>query len=222
MTLLRTVVEEISTYLVDQEPEFEFEHWTEAELVTYARDAARILALNFKSDYVARKVVTLQPGGKQTLPPGCDKFVSLDGMVGKDGAVIGAARRTSTGSIGTLRVPACAPTKGAKYQLTSWQFDLSDQRSFFVDPPVPPREQVRVAIRCFGPPAIEGLDVELPIPDYQIPILKELMLYYAYGVDTESVPARQYMDTHWRNAAALIAAERGIPVADARDTIPVT
>lgn len=222
MTTLRTVVEEISKYLVDQEPDFEFEHWSEEELVTYARDAARILALNFKSDYVRRKVITLQPGAKQTLPRGCDRFVSAEGQVGKDGVTLSLLRRTSTGALGTLRVPACSPSKGQKYLVGSWQFDLTDQRSFYVEPPVPRGETVRLAIACFGTPQVEGLDEELDIPDHQLPILKELMMYYAYGVDTEGVPNRQYMEAHWNNAVALIGAERGVPVVDSRDTIPVT
>ena len=222
MTTLRTVVDEISTYLVDQEPGFEFEHWTEEELVTYARDAARIIALNFKSDYVRRKVITLQQGAKQTLPSGCERFVTADGQVGKDGAITSMLRRTSTGSLGTLRVPACPTPKGQKFRVSSWQFDLTDQRSFYVDPPVPPGETVRLAISCFAPPRVEGLDEELDIPEHQIPILKELMMYYAYSVDTESVPNRQFMEFHWNHAVALIAAERGVPVVDSRDTIPVT
>ena len=222
MTTLRTVVDEISKYLVDQEPGFEFEHWTEEELVTYARDAARILALNFKSDFVRRKVVTLQQGAKQTLPAGCDRFVTADGQVGKDGAITSMIRRTSTGAIGTLRVPSCPAPKGGRFRVSSWQFDPTDQRSFYVDPPVPRGETVRLAISCFGPPQVEGLDEKLDIPEHQIPILKELMMYYAYGVDTESVPNRQYMEAHWNNAVALIGAERSVPVVDSRDTIPVT
>ena len=37
--ILRTIVEEVSRYLVDQEPDFEFAHWSEQDVLTYLQDA---------------------------------------------------------------------------------------------------------------------------------------------------------------------------------------
>lgn len=222
MPTLRTIVEEVSKYLVDQEPDFEFEHWSEDEILTYARDAMRIIAGNLKSLFVNQTTVTLQPGTLQRLPEGCT-LVGVLGTVRRDGTVNVTARRTSNRTLGLLRGKVCAPSRqeGDGYEVSEFQVDSSNSRTFYVQPPVPAGTAPQISVSCFGAPAIKSLDQEFDFPDHLIPALKEFMLYYAYGVDTESVPARDYMKVHWQNAVTLLGAEKVNQAINAIDLINV-
>lgn len=210
MAIARRIVEEISKYLVDQEPDFEFEHWSEAEILTYLRDAINIVSMNLKSMFTNTVPMRLSPGSLQRLPAGCSQLVSVLGMKNRDGSIRLTARRTSTRNVGLLKREPCS-TGGndpANYRVDEYQIDTSDLRSFIVSPPVPEGSSAEVYISCFGPPTLNSLDDELAIPDHLIPIIKEFMLYYAYGVDTESVTTRDYADRHWKNGVTLLAAEK--------------
>lgn len=214
MTTLRLVAEEVSRYLVDQETDYEFTHWTEADILDYTRDAARVLAMNLKNSFTTNKVVELQPGALQTLPAGCSEFVSVVGNVDKHGNLTDTVGKTSMKWQQTLSRPVCQRSgNGTGYKVTSWQFDVTNLNAFYVQPPVPPGQSPEVMIACFGIPPVESLDDELPIPDHLIPILKEFVMYYAYGRDTESVPARQYAEMHWKNGVMLLSSEKQAPAA---------
>lgn len=209
MTTLRQVAEEISRYLVDQEEDYEFTHWTEVDILDYCRDAARIVAMNLKASFTTNKVMDLKPGSLQTLPAGCSEFVSVVGNVDKYGVLIDTVGRTSFRAQQTLHRPLCVRSDaGPGYRVSSWQFDVSNLSAFYLQPPVPAGIKARIMIACYGIPTIRSLDDELPIPDSLIPILKEFILYYAYGRDTESVPARQYADMHWKNGVTLLSGEK--------------
>lgn len=212
MSTLRVIAAEISRYLVDQEPDYEFTHWTEEDILDFSRDALRITAMNLKGMFTTNKVVDLQPGALQTLPAGCTEFVSVIGNVDKHGVLTDIVGRTSLRATQMIHRPVCLRSDaGPGYRVASWQFDLSNMHSFYVQPPVPANVRAKVMIACYGVPRVLSLDDELPVPDHLIPILKEFILYYAYGRDTESVPARQYADMHWKNGVALLGAERQSP-----------
>lgn len=212
MTTLRVIAEEISRYLVDHEEDYEFTHWTEDDILDYSRDALRIVAMNLKAAFTANKVVDLQPGTLQTLPMGCAEFVSVVGNVDKHGVLTDTVGRTSLRATQMLHRPVCQRSDaGPGYRVSSWQYDLSSLASFYVQPPVPNNAKAKVMIVCYGVPRLLSLDDELAVPEHLIPILKEFILYYAYGRDTESVPARQYAELHWKNGVALLGAERQSP-----------
>ena len=212
MTTVRTVVEEVSTYLVDQEPEFEFTHWSEVEILTYLQDALRILAMNAKHLFVSDKVITLRPGENQTLAAGCDELRSVQGNVDRHGNLTTSTRRTSLRAAQTINRPMCGASEEG-YRVGTYQMDPGNPKTFNVQPPVPTRGTHRVLVSCYGVPLIRSVEEELPVPDTVIPIVKEFMMYYAYGQDTESVPAREYQRTHWSNGAALLAAYKTNPTA---------
>lgn len=224
MTTYRQIVNEISAYLVDQEPEYEFTHWSEDEVRTYLQDALRILAMNAKRLFVSRKIITLQPGAHQTLDPGCAELHSVLGAVNRRGEVVAPMRRASYRAATSIARPTCAGAGG--YRPTTYSVDSGDARSFVISPPAPAGGREKVAVMCFAPPVIHHLDEEYPAPDDTIPIVKELMMYYAYGQDTESVPARDYQKTHWTNGVSLLGAYVGRPalqttVAQTPSEVPV-
>ena len=87
MTTYRHIVEEVSEYLVDQEENFEFMHWSEDEVRTYLQDALRILALNAKHLFVHERLVALKAGAFQSLGPGCE-LQSVRGVVNRRGELV--------------------------------------------------------------------------------------------------------------------------------------
>lgn len=218
MTTVGILATEISDYLVDQEPGFEFEHWSERAVLTYIRDALRILVLNFKGEFTKTRRIQLQPGVRQVLPADCDEFVRASAQVDTRGKSVSYLRRASSATIGVLDSTACPPGR-AGYRARTYQYDSSNKREFIVEPPVPEGAVFWLEIQCVQVPAVDSFDSVLELPAHLIPALKELVLYYAYGVDQESVTARAYSDAHWKNAAALISVERATPPIDNVDTI---
>lgn len=211
------IVQEVSKYLVDQERDFEYEHWTEAELLTYLRDALRILSMNFKGQYTTTQRVPAAAGSAQPLPADCGEFVSVLAQVNAKGGVVSYLRRASSGTIGVLGAAACA-VKGV-FKARTYQQDSSNKGVVWIEPPVPDGDKSFFGVQCVCTPKVDSPESVLQIPDQHIPIIKELMLYYAYGVDQESVTSRQYADTHWKNAAALIGVERATPSVNNADPI---
>lgn len=204
MTTYRSIVREVSEYLVDQETGFEFTHWSEDEVTTYLQDALSILAMNLKHLFVKSRDVELVEGTHQQLGQGCE-MRSVVGSVDRNGALLGFARRTSHQAATLLARPECAPSRQERgYTVRSYHLDPGAPESFYVSPPAPAGARVKVA--CFAVPRIDSLDEEIAVPFELVPVLKEFMLYYAYGQDTESVPARDYQKTHWANGVSLLAA----------------
>ena len=214
MPTLRDVVVEVSQYLVDQEPDFEFTHWEESDILTYLQDALRILSINLKYLFVSDKVIDLKPGSYQQAAAGCSDIRAVLGSVDKYGTPTSGARRTSLRAAQTINRPICQPAGGEhEYRVTNFQLDPGNPKTFFVQPPVPARGKHRALVSCFSVPRLTSLGQELPVGDQYIPILKEFMLYYAYGRDTESVPARDYQKIHWDRGAQLLAAAKGTQLA---------
>ena len=208
MPTLREVVVEVSRYLVDQEPEFEFTHWEEQDVLTYLQDALRILAINLKYLFVSDKIIDLKPGAYQQTGDGCSDLRAVLGSVDRHGALISGARRTSLRASQALNRPICAVSGDGGYKLTNFQLDPGNPKTFYVQPPVPRRGRHRALVSCFSVPKLRSLDQELSVGDEYIPIIKEFMLYYAYGRDTESVPARDYQKTHWDRGVLLLGAAK--------------
>lgn len=206
MTTYRSLVQEVSEYLVDQEAGFEFTHWSEDELTAYLQDAISIVAMNLKHLFVRERDVELTPGSQQRLGQGCE-MRSVLGTVDRNGKLLGFARRTSHQAATLLSRPECSPSRSPRgYQVRSYHLDPGNPDTFYVTPPAQAGTRVKVA--CFSTPRVRSLDEEVAVPFELIPVVKEFMMYYAYGQDTESVPARDYQKTHWSNGVALLAAAR--------------
>ena len=203
MTTYRDIVTDVSTYLVDQERNFEFTHWSEAELKTYLQDAIRVVAMNAREFFVRESTVQLSPGTRQVLGEGCS-LSSVVGLVDKYGNVKAPMRRTSHRAATTLARPVCAAS--GPYTPRTYSIDTADARSFYVQPPVPQDGSYELQVNCYAAPSVDSLDQAAEVPGDLVPIIKEFMLYYAYTQDTESVPAREFGATHWQNGVTLLAA----------------
>lgn len=206
MTTYRSIVREVSEYLVDQEPEFEFTHWSEDELMAYLQDALSIIAMNLKRLFIRERDVELVEGAMQRVGDGCE-LQSVLGTVDRNGHLIGFARRSSHRAATQVGRPLCVPSRSPRgYTVRSYHLDPGNPDVFYVEPPAPAGARMKVS--CFTAPRINSLDEEVAVPLELVPLLKEFMLYYAYGQDTESVPARAFQEVHWNHAVALLEAAR--------------
>lgn len=80
-----------------------------------------------------------------------------------------------------------------------------------VYPPVPEGANVEVDILCAQTPQADSDGAFVDVPTNVIPAVEELMLYYLYDIDSESVPNRGRSATHWEVAMTLLGVGKNVP-----------
>lgn len=211
MISARQLITEVSTYLVDQDPDAPFEHWSEDDLLGYFRMAVEIIASTQKEKFIKRVSMPLVAGSIQTTPDRCQDLSSVLGQTDAQGRVISHPRRVVSNGIhlqGRIGCPDCRADTTGEYRIDSWRYDDNDPNVLYVDPPVPEGVSASLELTCFSPPRVDNMDTEVDLGAQLRPAIFELMLYYAYGVDTESVPSRDRSAVHWSNAMTLLGADR--------------
>lgn len=213
MISARQMVEEVSIYLVDQDPDAPYEHWSETDLLSYFRLAVGIVASIQKDKFVRRVSMPIVAGAVQTAPDICHDMMNILGQYDSSGVLTNFPRRVIMDGMHLSGKIGC-PTnmRGAdadNYVVDSWRYDSSNPNIIYIDPPAPTGVNATLEITCFAPPRVDTLDSEVDLGDQLRPAIFELMLYYAYGVDTESVPSRDRSAVHWNNAFALLGLDGG-------------
>lgn len=213
MISARQLIEEVSTYLVDQDPDAPFEHWSETDLLSYFRLAVEIVASTQKDKFIKRTSLTLISGAVQTLPTNCHELTGVIGQMDEAGTLTNFPRRTVHAGMhlkGRLGCQDCrTATLGVvDYAVDSWSYDPDNPNVIFVEPPVPAGVSASLELTCFVPPVVDNIDSDVDLGQQLRPAVFELMLYYAYGVDTESVPSRDRSISHWNNAIALLGIDK--------------
>jgi hypothetical protein len=209
----RELITDVSRYLTDQEEGFEFEHWTEADLFLYFRLALSIVANTAKEKFTKRIEVPLKTGTMQTLPDKCEEFDTVNGTLNTLTGDITFARRVKTSNIRALNRPLCKSTTNSDdgYTVDSWDYDEDDSNTIYVYPPVPAGTDAKMVVTCYSPPDPTSLDEQVNISSSYLSAIFELMLYYGFGVDIESVPSRDRSETHWNKAAELLGLDAKAP-----------
>lgn len=206
MIRARTLIDMVSVYLRDHEADFEFTHWEERELAGFLQLAVELVSSTKPSLFTSRVDVKLVAGAIQSVPDSCQEFVSVTGQKDVDG-VITPVRKSSSKMALSLRRPICQATSSTgEYLISAWRYDPDDYNTIYVDPPVPTGVDATLTISCYNTPEIASADTVIKLPSHWKPALFELMLYYAYGVDIESVPNRDRSAVHWNNAVTIMAA----------------
>lgn len=206
--LVKDFADSIARRLVDAEDGYEFTHWTETDVIDAIRYAVGIVAMNRKGEFTREVDVLLRPGVQQRLGEGCKEMVGLVGTIDSRGEVVAPAVQTAYKSSTMLHRPICQSTRSdGHYVVRSWQRNLADTNGFSVQPPVPRGVDVRVRALCFSVPPVRSMDDELGVAEQHLPILSELVMYYAYSRDIESVASRDRATHHWRVAVELMRME---------------
>lgn len=212
MISARQMIDEVSTYLVDQDPDAPFEHWSEDDLLSYFRLAVEIIASTQKDKFNKRVTLPLVAGMLQTTPERCRDMTRVLGQADAAGMITSFPRRASMDGLhlrGKVGCPDCyANVSAGNYKVESWYYDEADPHTLYVEPPVPAGANATLEIVCFVPPVVDNADSMVDLGAQLRPAIFELMLYYAYGVDTESVPSRDRSAAHLNSAFTLLGIDQ--------------
>ena len=204
----RDIFEDVARYLTDfnQEETESYVHWTQEDILSYFKYAVAIIAAANKEDFNSAVKVDLRPGALQDVPPSCPDLVDIVGVIEADGQLSSYTRKTATDFIRRFKLPYCRTETayGAKYEMSSWGFLNGTTTQVLVDPPVPSGAKVTMLVTCFVQPTINTPDDDVPGLDRHKAAIFELMLYYAWGIDTESISSRERSAVHWANAMTLL------------------
>lgn len=204
------LIEDAKRYVVGyfEDDGEEYVHWTEADWISYARMAVGILATAESDLFTTVVDIKLEPGSVQYLPSECSALRSVRGQRGDNNSITSLIRKRSFSSINLPRIsrPSCHSTTSSTngYTVKSYAVDPADPTSLIVDPPVPDGVSATMVITCYSPPVLSSVEDDIQINDTHLPIIFELMLYYAWGVDIEDQANRERSDTHWNNAIKLL------------------
>lgn len=205
----RQFVEEVSRYLQDNEFEddVQYVHWTEDDLFTYFRLALSITSMVRSEEFVQTVDVELVEGAIQTLPHPCKSLKAMQGQKNDRGVITNKLREAKITHLASFKRALCLSAssmrKGA-YEAKTFSYDYDDPKTIYVDPPVPRGAKGTLTLVCYAPPDIKDIDEELDIDENVRPIIFELMLYYAYGVDIEDSGTRERSEQHWAKAMTLL------------------
>lgn len=202
MTTGADIVNSVSKYLDDQELGYEFTHWTEEELFEYLRMALDVIASTNRSKHSKHVEFPLVPGSLQTIPKNC-VAPAVVGYTDVYGIVQPVRKLTKEPSSG-IGKPLCSATTSGEYRLQSWAKSADDQNTVWVYPPVPQGVNTTMVVSCYSPPNPQTLEEELDITPEERAAVFELMLYYAFGTDVESVPNRERSEAHFNKAFTIL------------------
>lgn len=191
------LIQRVSAYLTDDEPGYEFTHWTEEDLRTYFDLALKVLTVAIPE--LARGTCTFKAdsGSFTALPSCCENLLGVVSVKVDGKELPYQPRRVTTRA---NRYAHCA-TNGA-YKMDSWAYDPQEGGNIYFVPPVPEGSEVEITAQCVK--ALEILDDSVNIPSRHEAALFELMLYYAWGVDIESPASRDRSAAHYKVAMDLL------------------
>lgn len=202
------LIEEVSRYLQDNEFEddVQYVHWTREDLFSYLRNAVAIVAMVRKEEFVSTVDVELVEGAVQTLPSPCKSLKTVQGQKNDRGVVMQRIRETKLSNLAAFSRAVCTSktTSSDGYVAKSYSYDEDDPKTIYVDPPLQKGQSGTLTITCYAPPQVTGINDELDVDENFRPIIFELMLYYAYGVDIEDNANRARSDAHFKAALQLL------------------
>lgn len=187
----RDIIGAVSFDLNDQEPGYEFEHWTYEMLKQYLLEALIDLSQTFYRFFIRRYVVKAESGGVwQQACCDCDQVVRVVGETDETGQKILRTLIRITDNpdnewpTDTEKICLKDPDE---YQMVGYSISDTDGKYFRLVPPPTDGKDHYVAIECYT--HIHSASDDDIIFWRFIPIVKEWMLARAYMVDGENNPA---------------------------------
>lgn len=185
------IIRQVSLDLNDQEPGFEYTHWSYDLLKSFLHDGLLLLSAQFKKYFVQQKVVKVQPGDVWQSACDCSQILRVLGETTKDGKqIIRTLFRAEDNLLATWAsdIRACQSC-GQKYAMSHFVINGADDSQFKIMPPLPrgvntPRY---VLVECVD--GLKDVSDDYEVRGRMIPLLKQWMLARAYMVDSENSQA---------------------------------
>lgn len=192
----------VARRLADFESGYEYEHWSEELLLDAYRYAVLAVAGSnkYKSKFTKRTTVEVDATGVVQLPDECEGLVDRT-FLDADGKRLRLVKDSPKTAIFDKYV--CAEPDGT-IKTTGVAYDPDNLNQLIISPP---GATGTVQVNCYVPPTIESLDSAANLPTTAIPVLTELMVYYAMAMETESSPIRTQSETHWTHAMVLLGGD---------------
>lgn len=202
-----SVMTRVSERLTDQELGYEFELYTKVQTLSAFNWALATISQVSPQSFAKPKRVTLQAGEVQTIE-GCERVIqSTDVYV--NGEYASTPDDMSRLNKHLRRGRKCLSDDPEKYRLQYMQ--ISGDNTINVYPPIPEDTTVELDVFCACTPQAESEGSFVDVKPNLIPIIEELMLYYLYDIDSESVPNRGRSATHWEVAMTLLGVGKNVP-----------
>lgn len=194
-------IRQVSDRLSDQEPDFEFETWTETQLLDSLNSALRALT-SFKPESFS-KTITLDINEGDIVESGCEKLLSIVGLYRRNGAFEEALPNLGTVNNAVYKRRQRLNCKGTDASKPIAADIISDTEIRIFPTQTEPSDY-KIKAQCLTVPQVASLEDDLPLPLHISEAFQEFMLYYLYDIDNESVPNRERSGVHWTNAFTLL------------------
>lgn len=195
----KSIMVRVSERLTDQEPDYEFELYTETTVLSAFNWALSAISQVRPDLFTQQKTLPIAHGATHTVA-GCDHITSITGVI-VDGELDTTFTPMSASNRFLRRRQVCTE----KYRAV--HVGLSGLNNVSLHPPVPDDVDVSLLVMCAYTPQADSVDAMVDIPVRLHSVVEELMLYYLYNIDAESVPNRDRAGAHYNVAMALLGVQ---------------
>lgn len=198
-----SIIAEISRLLNDQEENYEFLRWSEAELQEYVNDGIAQVAM-LKPDAFSKSIdVPLKAGYLQELPKEMTQLIDVLGSKNESGCMSAKPLKNDKNLFDVSRNYFSFCNKGksrGNYEVKGYSVDPNNPHTIFVNPPVPAGEEASLTV--YGVVLPDGDSPDIPKKYHNAVI--EWALYRAFGKDLESAADNQLSQQHLQHFYSIL------------------
>lgn len=192
MDTIGKIITDISYQLNDQQNKLEFTRWSRSIFVTYMNQAFAEIGAYRPEAFPKTVEVTLVPGSKQSIS-GYISITGVESLTGRPANNTDATLFKAFAAYTCCDPPLVLVNGTPVYNVKSYAIDMADEKTFYVDPPVPSGVVAKVKISVIAqPPHVTLADWnKLPeIDGKYYNNLIDFMQARAYELDSESPNSR--------------------------------
>lgn len=219
---LGEIVNRVTVLLQDADPDCPNTRWSQASLIDYINEALCRVAARRPDAFSKTTEIALKPGALQTLPPAFASLNSVETSVGADGretpvqqiddrfAKIFSGKKCLSRDRRCENPRAATADPCAAYTVKSFVKNPIDEKTFRVEPPVPPGCSPKVVATVVRKPThycASDLDKCLDAECEFQALIVEWALYRAMSIDTESVSLARAAAAHLASFEQMLAGD---------------
>lgn len=198
MATVTTVIQRVSRRLEDQEAGYQYAHWQKVDLLAAVNYALRLIGQYQPNNFGSMRAFKLPADG--ILHTECTAFLPPYTLLNKAGRRIRSlATVEETESAWDMNL--CTGDGGPLYLVNRGEREYEAY-------PVTRGDDYQVRGLCICIPTVT-LKGEVPVTDNLLPVVEEIMMYYAYSYDKTSEAYTAKGNAHLNNALNILGVPRG-------------